>query len=88
MLIDLRGTLALKQLRIELQESAGLDFPNSCLSELLVLYDVCKYLELPIFQAQEILGAQGYACVTEHINSPVIVDPVSVGQALNQLPVS
>ncbi|MEM7125658.1 MAG: hypothetical protein AAF702_04990 [Chloroflexota bacterium] len=88
MLIDLRGTLALKQLRIELQESAELDFPDSCLSELLVLYDVCKYLELTIFQAREVLGAPGYACVTEHLNSPVIVDPVAVRQVLNQLPTS
>lgn len=88
MLIDLRGTRALKQLRIELQESAGLEFPDACLSDLLILYDVCKYLELTIFQAQEILGAQGYACVTEHINSPVIVDPASVKQVLNQFQIS
>ncbi|MEM7134622.1 MAG: hypothetical protein AAF702_50635 [Chloroflexota bacterium] len=80
---DIRGIKALQQLRVDLQESAGLDFPVACLSELLILYDVCKYLELSIFQAQEILGAQGYACVTEHINSPIIVNEAKIKQVLN-----
>lgn len=71
MIISLRGIQALKQLRIEHQESAGLEFPQACLTEMLFLYDVCKYLELSIFQAQHVLGAPAYRMVTDTINYPV-----------------
>lgn len=71
MIISPRGTIALQQLRIDLQESAGVDFPHACLTEMLLLYDACKYLELSVFQAQEILGVSAYQMVTAHINSPV-----------------
>lgn len=71
MIINLRGMNALRQLRIEHQESAGLDFPAKCLTEMLLLYDVCKSLELSIFQAQEVLGAPAWNMVMNHINSPV-----------------
>lgn len=70
MFINVRGIRALQQLRIEHQESAGLDFPRSCLTEMLFLYDVCKYLELNLFQAREVLGASAWEMVTNHINSP------------------
>jgi hypothetical protein len=82
MIINLRGVKALQQLRIEQQESAGLDFPESCHTELLVLYDVCKYLELNIFQAQHVLGAQGYAYVTGYINGTVTVNSDKVAPLL------
>lgn len=68
---DIRGIKALQQLRIDLQESAGRDFPHAQLRELLLLYDVCKYLGLSIFQAKEVLGVHGYELVTSHINQPV-----------------
>ncbi len=71
MIINLRGIKALQQLRMEHQESAWLDFPQTYHTELLVLYDDCKYLELNIFQARDALGAQGYAYVTGYINGPV-----------------
>jgi hypothetical protein len=71
MIIDLRGVKALQELRMELQESAGLEFPNSCLSEMLLLYDVCKHLELPPYHTQGVLGAPAYKMVTEHINRPI-----------------
>lgn len=71
MIINLRGIQALQQLRMEHQESAGLDFPGSCLTEMLFLYDVCKSLELSIFQAQEVLGAPAWKMVKDHINHPV-----------------
>lgn len=71
MIISLRGIKALQQLRMEHQESAGLEFPQVCLTEMLFLYDVCKYLELSIFQAQQVLGAPAYRLVTDTINSPV-----------------
>jgi len=71
MIIDLRGVNALRQLRLELEESAGLDFPQGCLKEMLLLYDVCKSLEVSLFQARTILGAPAYNMVTDHINTPV-----------------
>ena len=81
MIINLRGIKALQQLRIEHQESAGLDFPMSCLTEMLFLYDVCKSLELSIFQAQEVLGAPAWDMVTRHINNPVGI-PTERGREL------
>lgn len=80
MITDLRGIQALQKLRIEYQESAGLEFPEACLTELLILYDVCKSLELSIFQAQQVLGAPAWESVTSHINSPVGV-PTAMGKA-------
>jgi hypothetical protein len=71
MIINLRGIKALQQLRIEYQESAGLEFPQSCLTEMLILYDVCRSLDLSLFQAQEVLGAAAWKMVTDYINSPV-----------------
>lgn len=71
MIINLRGIKALQQLRIEQQESAGLEFPESCLTEMLFLYDVCKSLELSLFQAQEVLGAPAWKMVNGYINGPV-----------------
>lgn len=71
MITDLRGINALRQLRIEHQESAGLDFPESCQTEMLLLYDVCKSLGLSLFQAQEVLGAPAFRMVTDTINGPV-----------------
>jgi hypothetical protein len=88
MITDLRGVNALRQLRIDHQESAGLDFPGSCETEMLFLYDVCKYLGLSVFQAQEVLGAPAYRMVTDAINSPV-GQPTALGQeVLNTLQTS
>ncbi|MFN8466305.1 MAG: hypothetical protein U0X20_12180 [Caldilineaceae bacterium] len=70
MFIDLRGIHALRQLRIDHQESLGLDFPEGCQTEMLFLYDVCKSLGLTLFQAQEVLGAPAYQMVTNLINRP------------------
>ncbi|MEZ4677260.1 MAG: hypothetical protein R2932_23885 [Caldilineaceae bacterium] len=47
-----------------------MDFPDGCLTELLILYDICKSLELSIFQAQQVLGAPAWELVIEHINGP------------------
>ena len=71
MITDLRGVKALQQLRLELEESAGPEFPDSCLPQMLMLYDVCKHLELPLYRAQGVLGASAYKMVTEYINGPV-----------------
>ena len=82
---DLRGVKALQQLRIEYQESAGLDFPEACFTEMLILYDMCKSLELSIFQAQHVLGAPAWEMVTRHINSPAGM-PTPQGVALARSP--
>ena len=80
-MINLRGIKALQQLRIELQEAAEMDFPDACLNEMLLLYDVCKYLELSVFQAREVLGAPAYHMVMTHLNAPVHI-PTAKAQEL------
>ncbi|MBV7334972.1 hypothetical protein KFU94_43390 [Chloroflexi bacterium TSY] len=74
----MRGLEALQQLRFELQESAGEEFPQSQLRELLVLYDVCKQLDLSTFQAREVLGVHGYGLVSDYINQPVTVNQAEI----------
>ena len=54
--ISINGLLALHQLRRELQEEAGHDFPQALHTEMLVLYDVCRCLDLNIFQCREVVG--------------------------------
>lgn len=85
MLTNVRGIKALQQLRIDLQESAGLEFPHAYTQQLLILHDVCKYLEIPVFQAREILGVHGYNHVAECINSSVDITPKGRSHILNQL---
>ena len=72
MLIDLRGVNALRNLRRELQDNAGSDFPNGVMTELLVLYDVCKTLDLNLSNAEDVLGETGLDAVSNYINSPAI----------------
>lgn len=69
--VTMRGAVALKRLRQELQENAEEDFPNGIHRELLVLYDVCKCLDLNIFEAKDVLGEFGWRYVTRQISSPV-----------------
>lgn len=71
--IDLHAIKALQRLRIDLQEAAGANFPQSQLKELLLLYDVCKYLDLTYFQAQEVLGAPALSFVHDYLNRPICV---------------
>lgn len=37
---------------------------------MLFLYDVCKFLDLTLFQAQDVLGAPAYQMVRNIINRP------------------
>ena len=71
MLITMAGMMALERLRTELQEHAGDDFPHAMLPQLLMLYDVCCYLELGIFQTREVLGEAGWAFVRAELSAPV-----------------
>ena len=70
MLITMAGLTKLQALRQELQEDAGENFPQGVMTELLVLYDVCKLLELNIFQAREVIGELAWKYITSYINSP------------------
>jgi hypothetical protein len=87
MITDLRGIKALQHLRLELEESAGSEFPNSCLPQMLMLYDVCKHLELPLHHAQGVLGASAFEMVTEYINGQVGL-PTELADALLNTPQS
>jgi len=69
--ITFEGVVALRTLRIELQEDAGLEFPQGILTELLVLHDVCKKLDLTIFQAREVLGEIGWRYIQHYLSTPV-----------------
>jgi hypothetical protein len=81
MITSIKDASRLRQLRIEYQESAGLGFPEACLTEMLILYDVCKSLELTLFQARDVLGAPAWEMVTNHINRPAAI-PTERGKAL------
>jgi len=70
---DPQGINLLTRLREEWQEDAGEEYPNDVLPELLVLHDVCKALDLNIFQERDVLGTEGFQAVREHINSPADV---------------
>ncbi|MCB0143402.1 MAG: hypothetical protein KDE50_26120 [Caldilineaceae bacterium] len=71
MLTSNSGIGALRSLRLELEEEAGESFPQSVITELLVLRDICKKLELNIFQCQEVIGEQGWNYVNAYIDTPI-----------------
>lgn len=63
----MKGLFALRQLRRELQDDAGLNFPQQVHTEMLVLYDVCRSLDLNLFQCRDILGEVGWAYVNGYL---------------------
>lgn len=63
----MKGLFALRQLRRELQDNAGLNFPQEVHTEMLVLYDVCRSLDLNLFQCRDILGEVGWAYVNGYL---------------------
>lgn len=73
MLTSFEGVKALRSLRLELQEDAGEDFPQSVLTELLVLRDVCKKLGLNIFQCQDVLSERGWTYVNRYLDTRVTI---------------
>lgn len=72
--VTTKGAIALKQLRQKLQEDANGEFPKAVMRELLILHDVCKSLDLNVFQAKEVLGNSGWQGVVGHLNSPACRD--------------
>jgi hypothetical protein len=63
---------ALRGLRLAWEEDAGDEFPQAVLTELLVLYDVGKRLELNIFQLNDVLGDEACASIKHHLNTHII----------------
>ena len=66
------GLCALRKLRKAWQEDAGDVFPEAVLTQLLVLYDVCKGLELNIFQIEDVLGRAGWQGIKDYLNTTVV----------------
>lgn len=81
---DLNGLDALKHLRQAWQEDAGTAYPHDVLPQLLVLYDVCKGLDLNVFEATTVLGQVGLQAVKAHINAPACQD-INLAKALEIL---
>ena len=71
--VTIKGVQALRQLRFELQEDSGAGFPHDVLTQLLMLHDVCKCLDLTIFQARHVLGDIGWQYVKEYIERPAYI---------------
>lgn len=71
MLTTMAGILALENLRAQMQEDAGDAFPHDLLPQLLVLYDVCRCLQLNIFHTREVMGDIGWIFVRAHLDAPV-----------------
>lgn len=69
----IKGLLALRQLRRDLQDDAGLDFPQVIHREILVMYDVCRSLDFNLFQCKEVLGEIGWAYVNGYLERRVEV---------------
>jgi hypothetical protein len=65
--VTTKGLFAIRQLRRELQDNAGLNFPQEVHSEMLVLYDICRSLDLNIFQCREVLGEVGWAYINGYL---------------------
>jgi hypothetical protein len=66
-----KGLWALRQLRQEIQDDTGLAFPQAMHNEILVLYDVCKCLDLNIFQCKDVLGEVGWAYVNGYLERQI-----------------
>ncbi len=71
MVMSFDRVTALRSLRQELQEDAGKDFPQAVLTELLVLRDVCKKLDLNVFQCQDVLGESGWEYLKRYMDTPI-----------------
>lgn len=75
MQITMAGVCTLRDLRKVLQQDAGDDYPNHFLNELLLLYDVCKCLDMTVGHRMDVIGEQGWDLIHEHLNSRVFLGP-------------
>ena len=69
MLTTMAGIMALERLRTQLEEDAGDAFPHDVLPKLLMLYDVCRCLDLSIFRIREVMGDTGWAFVRAELDA-------------------
>lgn len=67
----MKGLYALRKLRQELQDNAGLEFPQATHVEILVLYDVCKCLAFNLFQCKAVLGEIGWCYINSYLAMPI-----------------
>jgi hypothetical protein len=71
MLISPKGVVALANLCQEWQKDAGTEFPECLSIQLLVLYDVCKSLNMNANQTKAVLSDAGLRYVEAYINTPI-----------------
>lgn len=71
MYTTMAGVVALRNLRKALQEDAGAEFPDAVLPELLLLYDVCKCLDMSYGTLSDIVGHKGLRGIQQHLESTV-----------------
>ncbi|CAN5384283.1 hypothetical protein BH10CHL1_BH10CHL1_45170 [soil metagenome] len=69
----MKGLCALQRLRQEIQDDAGLEFPQALHIEMLVIYDVCKRLDFNIFQCKEVLGVIGWQYINDYLETRITV---------------
>lgn len=72
--LGMRQQDALRNLRKNLEEDADEDYPQDVLTELLVLYDVGKALDLTYFEIEHVLGAEGLQAVNNHLYTIVTIE--------------
>ncbi|MCB0122829.1 MAG: hypothetical protein KDE58_11330 [Caldilineaceae bacterium] len=65
--------VAIRKIRMDLEEDAGENFPTDVSRELLVLYDILKALEFNIFIIEDALGEIGYRFVTTYTSTPLAI---------------
>ncbi|MEZ4725697.1 MAG: hypothetical protein R3E79_01025 [Caldilineaceae bacterium] len=70
----MKGLYALRKLRQELQDDAGLEFPQAIHTEMLVLYDVCRYLDFNLFQCKAVLGEIGWRYIHTYLAGKVTIN--------------
>jgi hypothetical protein len=70
---NMKGLYALRKLRQELQDDAGLEFPQAIHTEMLVLYNVCKCLELNLLQCKAVLGEIGWRYIHTYLTAQVTI---------------
>ncbi|MEZ4861227.1 MAG: hypothetical protein R3C14_07970 [Caldilineaceae bacterium] len=67
----MKGLCALRKLRQELQDDAGVEFPQAIHTEMLVLYDVCRCLDFNLFQCKAVLGEMGWRYINTYLGMHV-----------------
>lgn len=85
------GIMALERLRTDLQEDAGDAFPQDLLPQLLMLYDVCRCLDLSIFHIREVMGDIGWTFVRAELDAPVgkpTIRAALIMEQINRRPVT